>query len=182
MRVKERTAELVKANKALRIEIAERKEMEDALRESETRYRLLAENSTGMIYRQLLPDGRYEYISPASIELVGYTPEEICNEPQFIRKTIHPDWVDWLEEQWKKLLHGDMASSYEYQIIHKSGETRWLHQRNVMISDDNGRPIAIEGMIIDVTTRKQAEHALKARNSELALLNSAGQAFSPVWK
>ena len=159
-----RHADLMKlrrSNDELQLEIAKRKRVENSLRESERRYRLLAENSRDMIYLQSLPDGRYEYVSPASIELIGYSPEEICNEPMHIRKTIHPDWADWMEEQWEKVISGDMASAYEYQIINKSGETRWLHQRNVLISDDSGRPIAIEGTVTDITERKRVENTLR---------------------
>ncbi len=157
--------------------VTQEKQIEKELRESEQCYRLLAENSMDIIYRQSLPDGRYEYISPASIELLGYSPAEIYKDRIHIRKIIHPDWSDWLEEQWEKLKSGDMPSTYEYPIIHKSGKTRWLYQRNALISDDSGQPLAIEGVVTDITERKRVEEALQARTRELALLNDAGRAF-----
>ena len=54
-----------------------------------------------------------------------------------------------------------MPPSYEYQIIHKSGDTRWMNQRNVLVCDKSGNPVAIEGIVTDTTERKKAEEKLK---------------------
>ena len=151
-------------------DITERKHTEEELRESEERYRRLTENARDVIYRMSLPDGRYEYVSPASVDLFGYTPTEFYDSPMLIQKVIHPDWKEYLEEQLAKLVVGDMLPSYEYQIIHKSGETKWLHQRNVLISDDSGLLIAIEGIVTDITDRKQAEEALRSEKEKLQVL------------
>ncbi|MBI5642479.1 MAG: PAS domain-containing protein [Deltaproteobacteria bacterium] len=124
-------------------------------------YRLLAENARDMIYRMSLPDGRYEYVSPASIVIFGYPPETFYDTPVIIKEIIHPDWKGYFVEKWAELISGNMPPFYEYQIIHKSGEVKWLHQRNVLIRDDNGSPVAIEGIVTDVTERKQAEEGLK---------------------
>ena len=86
---------------------------------SEAKYRRLMNNSKAIIYRQSLPDGQYEYVSPASINITGYTPDEFCNNPMHIRNVIHPDWTDYLEKQWNKLLKGKITPMNEFQIIHK---------------------------------------------------------------
>ncbi|MCD4721008.1 MAG: PAS domain S-box protein [Desulfobacula sp.] len=127
---------------------------------SEAKYRRLMNNSKAIIYRQSLPDGQYEYVSPASINITGYTPDEFCNNPMHIRNVIHPDWTDYLEKQWNKLLKGKIPPFYEFQIIHKSGEIRWIHQQNILIYDEGGSIIATEGIINDQTIRKQAEEKL----------------------
>jgi len=66
-------------------------------------------------------------------------------------------------EQWQKLLTGDMPPTYEYKIITPSGETKWISQRNVLVTDDSGRPVAIEGFATDIT-EQMAEKV--ARGSE----------------
>ncbi len=141
--------------------------IESTLRKSEERYRLLTDNAKDMIYRMSLPDGQYEYVSPASIELFGYSPSELYTSPVLTAKCIHPDWKDYFEEQWTRLIAGDMAQSYEYQIVHKSGEVRWIHQRNVLVKDNDGKPIAIEAIASDLTERKNAEVRLRESNEEL---------------
>ncbi len=110
-----------------------------------------------MIYRMSLPDGTYTYVSPASTSILGYTPEEFYLTPKLIREAIHPDWRGYFKEQWASLLAGNMPGFYEYQVITKTGKTKWLHQSNVLVKDINGTPVAIEGIVRDITDRKKAE-------------------------
>ncbi|MBA4313493.1 MAG: hypothetical protein C0417_12790, partial [Chlorobiaceae bacterium] len=147
------------------IDISERKRAEEALQESESRFRRLAENAQDMIYRMSLPDGKYEYVSSAAATIFGYTPEEFYNTPVLIQKAIHPDWHKYFEEQWANLIKGEILPTYEYQIIRKSGEVRWLNQRNILVCGDSGNPIAIEGIVTDITERQQAVAALRALSS-----------------
>jgi PAS domain S-box-containing protein len=152
-------------------EIAERKRAEEALAKSEARFRRLAENARDLIYRMSLPDGAYEYMSPAATELSGYTPEEFYRNPQLLREFIHPEWRPYIEEQWSRLLKGEMPPTYEFQIIHRSGDVRWVNQRNIMVRDEEGRPVAIEGVVTDITERKRAEEDLCRLNEKLRSLN-----------
>ena len=142
-------------------DITERMRTEQALKKSESSFRLLAENSKDMIYRMSIPDGIYEYVSPASVDLFGYSPSEFYTHPKLIEKVIHPDWKAYFEEEWTKLLAGDLSPTYEYQIIHKQGDIRWMNQRNSLIKDGCGKPIAIEGAVTDITERKAVEEALR---------------------
>ena len=148
-------------------DITERKQVEEMLRQSEERFRFLTENATDMVYRMSLPDGRNEYVSPASIRLFGYAPEEFYNSPLLIRKVMPPDWQVYFEERWAKLVAGEMPPFYEYPIIRKSGETRWMNQRNSPILDSSGKLIAIQGVVTDITERKQAEEEIRALNLSL---------------
>ena len=134
---------------------------------SEQRYRRLTENAPDMIYRMSLPDGKYEYVSPAAEKIYGYNPQEFYDTPVLIKNVIHPDWQNYFAQQWSLLLSGNMPPFYEYQIIDKFGETRWLHQRNVLIKSDNGKPIAIEGIVTDITDRKKSEEEKANLESQL---------------
>ena len=64
-----------------------------------------------------------------------------------------------------------MKPFYEYQIIDRSGKTRWLNQRNVLVRDERGQPVAIEGIVTDITERKRMEEALRRANRKLNLLS-----------
>lgn len=152
------------------------KRSEENMCRSEERFRTLAENSQDMIYRMSLPDGRYEYVSPASKLLFGYSPEEFYDSPVLIQKVIHPDWRGYFKEQWENLISGKMPPFYEYQIIHKSGEVKWLHQNNVLIKDKKGQTVAIEGIVADITERKRAETEVKRSEERLrSVIDGLGQ-------
>ena len=122
-------------------------------------YRLV-ENAKDLIYRMSLPDGRYEYVSPSAAEITGYTPDEHYQNPLLVHKIIHPDYQDYLKEQWEALINGNAPPFYEYKIIHRSGTEKWLHQKNVLVCDPSGRPVAIEGIVRDVTEEKLLTAAL----------------------
>ncbi len=148
-------------------DISSRKRTEEALQDSEARFRRLAENARDVIYRMSLPAGVYEYLSPATSKLFGYTPEEFYASPGLVHKIIDPAWLTYFEEEWQKLLQGEMPPTYEYQIVHRSGDVRWMNQRNIMVRGDDGRIVAIEGIVTDITERKRIEEELRTLNKEL---------------
>ena len=143
---------------------------ERKLQESEERYFRLTENARDVIYRMSLPDGKYEYINNASEDLFGYTPAEFYAEPLLFERIIHPDWKHYFKVNWERLLEGNVPPVYEYQIIHKSGETRWMNQRNVLITDKKGVPAALEGIVTDVTEQKKAEATIRKQQEEYRMI------------
>ncbi len=153
------------------IKLIDQAETERAIREelkqSEERFRRLAENAPDVIYRMTLPEGHYEYVSPASKDVFGYLPEEFYEQPLLIQKIMHPDWHDYFATQWDNLLAGKMPPFYEYPIITKSGEERWINQRNVFIRDNEETPVAIEGIVTDITEQKNWEQEKEHLASEL---------------
>lgn len=158
----------------------ERKYADEVLRESEERFRTLAKIASDMICRMSLPDGRYEYVSPASAVIFGYSPEEFYDSPVLIEKIIHPDWRRYFTDEWENLVSGRMPSFYEYQIIHKSGEVKWMHQRNVLVKNNLGQNIAIEGVVTDITERKKADEEKEVINRELLTINRLIAAITVV--
>lgn len=142
-------------------DITDRKKSEIALKESEEHFRFLTENAKDVIYHMSLPDGNYEYVSPASEKIFGYTPEEFYQFPKLIEEIIHPAWRNYFKVEWQNLIEGKHKKFVEYMIVHKSGEERWLYQRNSLLWDEDENPIAVEGIISDITERKLAEEALK---------------------
>ena len=152
-------------------DISEKRKNEQRIEASERKFRLLTENLPDMIYRMALPSGTYEYVSPASIEIFGYAPEEWYSNPLLIKEIIHPDWHGYFEEQWQELTQGNIPSFYEYQAVDKSGEVKWIHQRNVGHRDENGNIIAIEGVVTDISELKEAQRALEQSENALAESN-----------
>lgn len=142
-------------------DITQLKKADEELYESENRFRRLADNARDMIYRMSIPDGRYEFVSSAANELFGYSPEDFYVTPILIQQAIHPDWQEYFKQEWSKLMIGNVPPTYEYQIIHKSGEVKWMNQRNVPVYNNNGQIIALEGTVTDISASKKVEQDLR---------------------
>lgn len=137
------------------------------LQKSEERFRRLAENAPDIIYRMSLPDGHYEYISPAVRTVFGYSPEQFMETPGLFQQILLPDSLQFFREQWEHLTAGEVPPSYEYSIIHRDGSIRCLNQRNILVRDEALNPIAIEGIVTDITDRKAAEEEIRQLNEDL---------------
>lgn len=154
-------AGLVMAN-----DITERKQAENALRESEERYRRLTENAPDLIYRyEFVPERRFAYVNPAAFATTGYTPEEHYADPDLGFKLILPEDRPLLEQAASgKPGTGPLILRW----IKKDGTVIWTEQRNAPVYDANNRLIAIEGIARDITERKQAEQTLRQVSIRLA--------------
>ncbi|MCA1733581.1 MAG: PAS domain-containing protein, partial [Acidobacteria bacterium] len=129
------------------------------LSESESRFRLLAENASDMIFRvELVPRTRFTYVSPSSVSLTGYTPEDYYADPQLAFRTVHPDDRHLLEEG----AAGKGADEPRVmRWIRKDGAIIWAEQRTTPIFDVHGDLVALEGISRDVTENHQAEELLR---------------------
>ncbi len=137
--------------------ITERRRIEFELRESETRYRQIIEESSDAIFTASVA-GVFTYANPATAHIVGYTTDELIGRP----------FTFVLEEYWRNLLTRFYLKQLTHQIpetvlnfpIHtKSGEQRWVEQ-NVKLTIQNGIVTQLTGMVRDVTARHEAEQNL----------------------
>jgi PAS domain S-box-containing protein len=129
----------------------------EKLRESEARFRLLAENARDLIYRyRLLPTAGFEYVSPSSTEIVGYTPEEHYADPGLAHRIVHPHDRHLLEASGRS-----PDEPIVLRWLRKDGTVIWTELRNRSIYDASGELVAIEGIARDITAYKKAEEELK---------------------
>ncbi|HEU68776.1 MAG TPA: PAS domain S-box protein [Candidatus Acetothermia bacterium] len=122
------------------------------LRESEARFRRLAENAPDIIYRyRTKPTLGFEYVSPAATHIVGYTPEEHYADPELGVRIVHPEDRPMVEA----LRHGEGFFHRPLQLrwIRKDGQVIWTEQVNIPVDDERGELVAIEGIARDITDR-----------------------------
>ncbi len=176
MRVMERTAELEEANEMMALEIAERRRVESELRATEERYRLLAEQIPAVTYVwEVNPSSPAQYYTSPRIEQVlGYTVEEWHAHPDFWMTRLHPDdRARVLEATLRSEATGE-PFSIEYRYLHRDGHIVWVLDEAVLLTrDGRGRPKTFQGVMVDITARKEAE--TQASESESRLRTFAEQ-------
>jgi PAS domain S-box-containing protein len=132
-------------------DITERKKVEDALRESEMKFRTIVENCQDVIMLTK-PDGIISYLSPACSRVLGYDPQDLVGNQPWI---IHPDDLEDVKQVHYQALRGKNGSR-EYRIITKTGETKWVHHCWSSIIAE-GQLQLIVSIVRDITERKKAD-------------------------
>ena len=128
-----------------------------ALSESESLFRLLADNSSDIIFRyRLAPQPCYEYISPSVTGITGYTPEEHYADPQMIRKLVHPEDRPELDSILNQL-EQVQNHSFILRYIRKDDRVIWIEIMLTLIFGSEGKPVAAQGTARDITERKRVE-------------------------
>jgi len=143
-------------------DITERKQVEQALRESERKLLSLMGNMPGMSYQcKNDRDWTMNFVSEGCLELTGYEPSELIdNAVVSFNDIILPEYRDSLWDKWQAVLANRQRLTEEYRIRAKDGTIKWVWEQGHGVYDENGRVIALEGFITDITARKQAEESL----------------------
>lgn len=151
--------------------ITQHRKAYDELRESEKKFRLLAENAQDLIYRyEFVPKRGFTYVSPSATKITVYTPEEYYADPDLVFKIVHPDDRYILEKIAKGEIKLDEPVTVRW--IKKDGTVFWTEQRNTPIYDSDGNLIAVEGIARDVTDRKRLEEKLRENEFRFRMVSS----------
>ena len=145
------------------IDIAGRKQAEEALRESEQRYRHITDATTDYIYTVRTEDGRrVETIhGPACVAVTGYTEEDFKANPHLWIQMVHEEDRKAVEEQAAQILSGARVGPIEHRIFRKDGVMRWIRNQFVPQYDSQGKLLSYDGLIRDIHEQKLAEEALR---------------------
>jgi len=152
-------------------DITVRKSSEEALRQSEERFRLLAENSTDMI-SQHTPEGIYLYASPACRTLLGYAPEELIGHSAY--EFFHPDDLAEIQKAHWAILDLPETNTITYRIRCKDGHYIWFETLSRTLRDDEtGVVLEIHAASRDVSQRKYTEQKIREQAALLDVANDA---------
>jgi PAS domain S-box-containing protein len=147
-------------------DITERKRAEEALRESEEKFRSLADQSPNMIF--INKEGKIVYANKKSEEVMGYKREELCS-PDFDYLTlISPESVAMVKESFAKHSRSEEVRPYDYCLINKDGRRIEAINASKLIQYEG--QTAILGIVTDITERKRAEQALRESEERLKIL------------
>jgi PAS domain S-box-containing protein len=143
-------------------DVTERKQTEEAVRAAETKYRTLIEQIPAITYVDAV-EGPVTtlYISPQTEAILGYTPQDWFDDPHLLSKRIHPEDHDrWRAEVGRCEKTGG-PFRLEYRILGRDGRVVWVHDESVLLRDEAGLPLFWQGVMFDITERKQAEEKLE---------------------
>lgn len=152
-------------------DISDRKRAEAELQESERRFRQLAENINAVFWVYDLKKTETIYISPAYENVWGRTCHLDEGQSEPFAKSIMPEDCDRASILIEKQNKGELSEG-EYRIIRPDGAIRWIYARSFPIKDESGQAYRVCGIAEDITTRKQAESALRQQTEREQALNS----------
>ncbi|MBM4146812.1 MAG: diguanylate cyclase [Nitrospira sp.] len=152
---------------------ADRNQTEEALRNSEERYKKMVNAVTTYIYSVEITDGKAvsTWHSRGCFGITGFDPEDYVSNPYLWRSMIYPDDWEIVGQSIKEILKGNAVPPVEHRIIRRDGTVVWIRNTMVPYYDENGILVKYDGLIEDISSRKQTEEAL--RESEEKFRNIA---------
>nr|MCU0516299.1 PAS domain S-box protein [Oscillatoria sp. Prado101] len=170
-RVGERTAELKQTIQRLESEIAERWQTEAALRESEARLSSLIDSLQDVVWSISATTFEVFYLNPATETLYGRSVVEFHDNRHLWQEVIYPSDRAIIAHFIEIILETGSAE-IEYRIVRPDGEVRWVNHRGWLMGDNTGIETRIDGLITDISLRKQAEVLLHQYQTQLENLVS----------
>jgi PAS domain S-box-containing protein len=157
-KLEEKKGELEQANRQLERDLAERKQAEAALRESERRYQTLAEVSPVGIFRTDA-QGQTTYVNPRWCQISGLSAADAFGDGWL--RAVHPEDREKLGQGWHVAADAHRLSVAEYRFVHSDGTLTWVMGQAVPEKDRAGRIVGYVGTVTDITALKQAQDALR---------------------
>ncbi|MDO9301303.1 MAG: PAS domain S-box protein, partial [Anaerolineales bacterium] len=150
---------------AIKQDITERKQAEQALRKSQEAYRMVLNGIDEIVYQigQSADnpfEGSIEFVSERTQEVLGYQPVEFMADPKRWFSLIHPDDIPTLQAQTIEIMTTGRPGIREYRILDINGKYRWMEDRVAPEIDEAGQMVRIFGVARDITESKQAQQAL----------------------
>lgn len=143
-----------------RRELAERRRVEAALRESEERYALAVQGANDGVWDWNLKTNHI-YFSPRWKNMLGYEDDEIGDDPQEWFSRVHPQDIDGLRQALSAHLRGVTPHfEHEHRVLHKNKAYRWMLSRGIAVRGTDGSAGRIAGSQTDITERKEVESRL----------------------
>jgi len=119
--------------------------------------------------------GRWHYVSPQIEQILGYTPEQWCADPELWLERLHPADREWVLDRETALIGADPESpALEYRMVHRDGHVVWIRDDAVLTHEDSGE-LRWHGVLSDVSERKTVEVELERRAAQQAAVALLGE-------
>jgi diguanylate cyclase (GGDEF)-like protein/PAS domain S-box-containing protein len=171
----------VEAIEGVVYDVTERVRVEEALKDTEERYRTLVERIPAVTFIDRVEGSNQPlYISPQIEAMVGYTPEEWM-AGRLWRERLHPNDKERILASDRRFEAEGEPVDEEYRLLAKDGSVVWVREETVLVRDEAGEPLFVQGILSNVTERKRAEEALRRSEASLAEAQRIAQVGSWGW-
>jgi PAS domain S-box-containing protein len=184
-KVLRRTEQLNSANDELRQEMTVRRKTEEILKQSEEKYRLIAENTGDVIWVMNVGSLKFTFISPSVFNLTGFSVDETMN--QKISELLTPESYDFFAKSLairiSKFYIGDKSTTTnidEFRVICKNNSVIWVEISTTLIINSEGKITDIIGVSRNIEQRKKAEQQIQEKNKELSGINATKDKFFSI--
>lgn len=172
------------AKLALAMDITERRQAEQSLREAEERFRTVADFTYDWEY-WADPDGKMLYISPSCLRLTGFSADEFMQDRDLVQKIVYPDDLELLrshirENFGKEEHHREPDSVFDFRIIARDGSIRWMNHTCRPVFSADGRWLGRRVSNRDITSRKEFEERIQRLSRLYATLSQVNQTIVRV--
>jgi PAS domain S-box-containing protein len=145
----------------------------------ERRYRVLVEELPAALYISSLETTSYAlYVSPAMVDLLGYSLDEWRRKPTLFDEILHPLDRDEVLDAIDLAKRAGNPYEAEYRLFREDGSILWVRDRAVTVRDERGRPVHWQGFLIDVSERKHAEARYRTLAEQLPLVTYIDTPYS----
>ena len=146
---------------------------EKETREAKAFANSILENVPEVIYSHDA-DNSLSYVSHNCSALTGYTVEEFKADPNLWDSIVYPEDVELMQENRASMMNGGSFSG-EFRIVRKDGEVRWVHDRGIARTDEDGAFLRMDGSVLDITDRKESDRRIEHLNTVLLSIRNVNQ-------
>jgi len=150
-------------------EITQRKRVEEELRENKSRLDHALRSAHMGVWRLDLIENK-RHFDDQVCHLLGIAPAKFTGTEEEFYKAVHPDDRETLKAVWVRTIERNVPYETEYRAVWPDGSVHYVAVRGKLVHDDKGQPVSVNGLIWDITERKQAEVALRLRESYLTAI------------
>jgi PAS domain S-box-containing protein len=137
-------------------------------RKVEARYRALVEQIPAVTFMAPLDGSRTElYVSPQIDALLGFSAKEWLEDPVLWFRQLHPEDKELWQDQFARTINSGEPFAADYRFLARDGRIVWVHGEAKVVTDEQGRPLCLQGVAFDITERKQAEATLQQARDAL---------------
>jgi PAS domain S-box-containing protein len=147
-------------------DITKRKQVEEALQESERKFHTMADFTVDWEY-WLAPDSSFVYISPSCEGITGHSPKEFIADPALITRIVHPDDTPLVSDHFSRIHKSPEPGILDFRIVGRDGEIHWLAHTCLPVYDRSGTYLGRRASNRDITDRKRAEEEIQQLNATL---------------